>query len=312
MGSIECDDPEAPDPEAVETDPTGRYIRYNDVLGRGAFKTVYRGFDEIDGIEVAWSQIELDCVLQKPQDIERLQSEVHLLKSLKHKNIIKFYNSWVDEKNNNINIITELFTSGSLRQYSKKHKKVDMKAVKGWARQILMGLDYLHSHSPPIIHRDLKCDNIFINGNHGEVRIGDLGLATELLEKRAQTVVGTPAFMAPELYDEDYDELVDVYSFGMCMLEMVTFELPYSECQNPAQIFKKVMDGVRPAALSKVKDPEVKRFIEKCLVAAEERLSAKELLKDPFLQVEIGLCDYPFSCLSLKCDVKNLICIQAL
>lgn len=46
--------------------------------------------------------------------------------------------------------------------------------------------------------------------------------------------------MAPELYEEDYNELVDIYSFGMCMLEMVTFEYPYSECRNPAQIYKKV------------------------------------------------------------------------
>lgn len=52
--------------------------------------------------------------------------------------------------------------------------------------------------------------------------------------------VGTPEFMAPELYEEEYDELVDIYSFGMCMLEMITLEYPYSECKNPAQIYKKV------------------------------------------------------------------------
>lgn len=46
--------------------------------------------------------------------------------------------------------------------------------------------------------------------------------------------------MAPELYEEEYNELVDIYSFGMCMLEMVTFEYPYCECRNPAQIYKKV------------------------------------------------------------------------
>ena len=46
--------------------------------------------------------------------------------------------------------------------------------------------------------------------------------------------------MAPELYEEEYNELVDIYSFGMCMLEMVTFEYPYSECKNAAQIYKKV------------------------------------------------------------------------
>lgn len=53
-------------------------------------------------------------------------------------------------------------------------------------------------------------------------------------------LVGTPEFMAPELYDENYNELVDIYSFGMCMLEMVTSEYPYSECRNSAQIYKKV------------------------------------------------------------------------
>jgi serine/threonine protein kinase len=52
---------------------------------------------------------------------------------------------------------------------------------------------------------------------------------------------GTPEFMAPEVYEEDYNELVDIYSFGMCILEMVTFEYPYSECNHPAQIYKKVV-----------------------------------------------------------------------
>lgn len=58
----------------------------------------------------------IDELLQSPANLERLYSEVHLLKSLKHENIIKFYGSWVDEKMKTINIITELFTSGSLRQ----------------------------------------------------------------------------------------------------------------------------------------------------------------------------------------------------
>uniref|UniRef100_A0A0A9DN06 non-specific serine/threonine protein kinase n=1 Tax=Arundo donax TaxID=35708 RepID=A0A0A9DN06_ARUDO len=48
--------------------------------------------------------------------------------------------------------------------------------------------------------------------------------------------------MAPELYDEEYNELVDIYAFGMCLLELVTFEYPYCECSNAAQIYKKVSD----------------------------------------------------------------------
>uniref|UniRef100_A0ACD5ZK88 Uncharacterized protein n=1 Tax=Avena sativa TaxID=4498 RepID=A0ACD5ZK88_AVESA len=274
---------EPADAEYVEVDPTRRYMRYSEVLGRGAFKTVYKAFDEAEGIEVAWNQVNIDEVMQSPDNLERLYSEVHLLKSLKHENVMKFYNYWVDDQKKTINVITELFTSGSLRHYRRKHPRVDLKAIKNWARQILHGLDYLHSHQPPVIHRDLKCDNIFVNGNHGEVKIGDLGLATVMQTPKARSVIGTPEFMAPELYDENYDELVDIYSFGMCMLEMFTLEYPYCECKNPAQIFKKVSKGVKPAALSKILNPEVKHFIEKCLVPASQRLSAKELLQDPFL-----------------------------
>ncbi|KAE9586514.1 putative protein kinase WNK-NRBP family [Lupinus albus] len=270
----------------MNSDPSSRYVRYDEMLGKGAFKTVYRAFDEVNGIEVAWNHISIEDVLQSPQQLERLYSEVHLLKSLKHENIIKLYDSWVDDKNQTINMITELFTSGNLRQYRKKHKNVDMKAIKNWARQILRGLCYLHSRSPPIIHRDLKCDNIFVNGNDGHVTIGDLGLAIVMQQPAARSVIGTPEFMAPELYDEEYNELVDIYSFGMCMLEMITCEYPYSECKNPAQIYKKVTSGIKPAALSKVNDPEMKRFIEKCLVPASMRLPASELLKHPFLATE--------------------------
>ncbi|XP_058189785.1 serine/threonine-protein kinase WNK8-like [Rhododendron vialii] len=274
------------DAEYVEKDPKGRYVRYNEILGRGAFKTVYKAFDEIDGIEVAWNRVRIDDVLRSPEDLEKLYSEVHLLKSLKHENIIKFYYSWIDDKKKTVNMITELFTSGSLRLYRQKHKSVDMKAIKNWSRQILRGLHYLHSQNPPIIHRDLKCDNIFVNGNHGEIKIGDLGLATVMQQPTAKSVIGTPEFMAPELYEEEYNELVDIYSFGMCMLEMVTFEYPYNECKNPAQIYKKVTSGIKPASLGKVNDPEVKIFIDKCLAPASHRLSAKELLEDPFLQSE--------------------------
>ncbi|KAK8555759.1 hypothetical protein V6N13_069841 [Hibiscus sabdariffa] len=278
----EQDDPDA---EFAEIDPTGRYGRYREVLGRGAFKKVYRAFDELEGIEVAWNQVKVTDLLRNSEDLERLYSEVHLLKTLKHKNIIKFYNSWVDTKNENINFITEIFTSGTLRQYRKKHKHVDLRALKKWSRQILEGLLYLHGHNPPVIHRDLKCDNIFVNGNQGEVKIGDLGLAAILRQARAaHSVIGTPEFMAPELYEEEYNELVDIYAFGMCLLELVTFEYPYVECANAAQIFKKVTSGIKPASLAKVSDPGVKLFIEKCIAKVSQRLSAKELLRDPFLQ----------------------------
>ncbi|XP_024975440.1 probable serine/threonine-protein kinase WNK4 isoform X2 [Cynara cardunculus var. scolymus] len=271
----------------VETDPTGRYGRFKEILGKGSMKIVYKAIDEVLGMEVAWGQVKLNDLLRSPEDLQRLYSEVHLLGTLNHDSIIKFYTSWIDVDRRTFNFITEMFTSGTLKEYRKKYNKVDIRAIKIWARQILSGLIYLHGHDPPVIHRDLKCDNIFVNGHLGKVKIGDLGLAAILRGScRAHTIIGTPEFMAPELYEENYNELVDVYSFGMCILEMLTHEYPYSECTNPAQIYKKVTSGKLPRAFYKVKDLEAQRFIGKCLVNASNRLSAKDLMLDPFLATD--------------------------
>lgn len=142
-----------------------------------------------------------------------------------------------------------------------------------------------------IIHRDLKCDNIFINGNNSEIKIGDLGLSTLMREGQgqAQSVLGTPEFMAPELYDELYDEKVDIYAFGMCVLEMVTSEYPYSECLNAAQIYRKVTQRSKPASLQKIIDEQTKRFIEECLEHDHGiRPSATALLDYGYLQPPFG------------------------
>ncbi|XWS74436.1 hypothetical protein CRYUN_Cryun02cG0216000 [Craigia yunnanensis] len=272
----------------VETDPSGRYGRqFEEILGKGAMKTVYKAIDELLGMEVAWNQVKLNALLRSPEDLQRLYSEVHLLSTLNHDSIIRFHTSWIDVDRKTFNFITEMFTSGSLREYRKKYKRMDIGAIKNWARQILQGLVYLHAYDPPVIHRDLKCDNIFVNGHLGQVKIGDLGLAAILQgSKSAHSVIGTPEFMAPELYEEDYNELVDVYSFGMCVLEMLTSEYPYSECANPAQIYKKVTSGKLPLAFYQIQDLDAQRFIGKCLLNASKRLSAKKLLLDPFLTTD--------------------------
>ncbi|GJU69169.1 probable serine/threonine-protein kinase WNK11 [Tanacetum coccineum] len=151
----------------VEVDPSGRYGRYDEVMGVGAVKNVYRGFDEVEGMDVAWNQIKLKDF--DPSVLRRLSSEITLLQTLKNENIIVSYNFWIDTEHGTLNFITEACVSGNLRDYRKKHKFVSLKALKNWSRQILRGLEHLHTHEPCIIHRDLNCSNIFINGNIGKV-----------------------------------------------------------------------------------------------------------------------------------------------
>uniref|UniRef100_A0A8C5QXX2 Serine/threonine-protein kinase WNK3 n=2 Tax=Leptobrachium leishanense TaxID=445787 RepID=A0A8C5QXX2_9ANUR len=276
--------------KAVATSPSGRFLKFDIELGRGAFKTVFKGLDTDTWVEVAWCELQ-DRKLTKAEQ-QRFKEEAEMLKGLQHPNIVRFYDSWESTLKGKkcIVLVTELMTSGTLKTYLKRFKVMKPKVLRSWCRQILKGLHFLHTRTPPIIHRDLKCDNIFITGPTGSVKIGDLGLATLMRTSFAKSVIGTPEFMAPEMYEEHYDESVDVYAFGMCMLEMATSEYPYSECQNAAQIYRKVTSGIKPASFNKIPDPEVKEIIESCIRQNKsERLSVKELLNHAFFAEDTGL-----------------------
>lgn len=276
--------------EPIGVSPCGRFFKYDKEVGRGSFKTVYHGLDTQTGVAVAWCEL-LEKKLNKTERL-RFREEADMLKKLQHPNIVRFYNYWEGTvaKKKNIVLITELMLSGTLKAYLRRFKRINPKVLKSWCRQILKGLNFLHSRTPPIIHRDLKCDNIFITGTTGSVKIGDLGLATLKNRSFAKSVIGTPEFMAPEMYEEHYDESVDVYAFGMCMLEMATGEYPYSECSGPAQIYKKVVSGVKPQSLEKVTIPEVKDIIESCIKPNKaDRPKVKDLLNHEFFGEDIGL-----------------------
>uniref|UniRef100_A0AAY4D8Y0 non-specific serine/threonine protein kinase n=1 Tax=Denticeps clupeoides TaxID=299321 RepID=A0AAY4D8Y0_9TELE len=284
------EDTEEVETKAVGTSPDGRFLKFDIEIGRGSFKTVYKGLDTETTVEVAWCELQ-DRKLSKSER-QRFKEEAGMLKGLQHPNIVRFYDSWESPSKGRkcIVLVTELMTSGTLKTYLKRFKVMKIKVLRSWCRQILKGLHFLHTRAPPIIHRDLKCDNIFITGPTGSVKIGDLGLATLKRSSFAKSVIGTPEFMAPEMYEEKYDESVDVYAFGMCMLEMATSEYPYSECQNPAQIYRRVTSGVKPGSFDKVAIPEVKEIIEGCIRQnKDERYAIKDLLNHAFFQEETGV-----------------------
>eukprot|EP00064_Thunnus_orientalis_P001711 superscaffoldBa00000119_g1714 len=350
--------------KAVSTSPGGRFLKFDIELGRGSFKTVYKGLDTDTWVEVAWwikhrsdhqvpgrpeerlhyfdfklllaeemiSQAQggrsqqvnkvasdddemstddekyIPKMMKRPvepqpnDDVkkyqdrklskverQRFKEEAEMLKGLQHPNIVRFYDFWESPLKGKkcIVLVTELMTSGTLKTYLKRFKVMKPKVLRSWCRQILKGLHFLHTRTPPIIHRDLKCDNIFITGPTGSVKIGDLGLATLKAASFAKSVI---EFMAPEMYEEHYDEAVDVYAFGMCMLEMATSEYPYSECQNAAQIYRKVTSGVKPASYNKVMDPEIKEIIGECICQKkEERYTIKDLLNHAFFAEDTGV-----------------------
>ena len=200
---------------------------------------MYRAYDLNEGREVAWNQIRISNL--DDSELTRITEEISLLKQLHHPNIINFVSGWFDDEKRECVIITEIFPGGCLKKHLMKIQNPRLKLVKFWIREILKGLRYLHSEvSPPIIHRDIKCENIFIDPSQRTVKIGDLGYSCILKNSYAKSFAGTKEFMAPEVVQGKYTFLADIYSLGMCILEMVTNEKPYKECDNIMIIYENV------------------------------------------------------------------------
>ena len=220
---------------AVERSPQGNYVKFNEILGTGSFKTVYRGQNTNAGSLIAWNEVLLKRYGQRER--KRIMNEVTMLRTLSHPNLISFYGAFVkkdSKEDEKVVFITELMSSGTLKDFCNKYP-IPLKQIKRYCREVLECLQYLHTPSSQpnntsnnqisggaaaaaagpstssstttsaaasasnlskkiVIHRDLKCDNIFMSTSGKGIKIGDLGLATT----DGKSVMGTPEFMAPD------------------------------------------------------------------------------------------------------------------
>ena len=206
------------------------------------------------------------------------------MKNLNHPNIIKYYNGWLDINTKKVYMITEFFSGGTLKKYlNKSIKKPRLRVIKKWIKEILKGLNYLHSKE--IIHRDLKCDNIFIDKINGDVKIGDLGESQFLKNyKFLSKFIGTKGFIAPEVHEGKYNYKADIYSLGMTIIEMLTLEIPYNEYNGILEIYQKEKNNIYPNILYNIENVNIVNFIKLCLNKnINQRPSALELLNNPWL-----------------------------
>lgn len=298
----------------VYTDKQTRYKKTKCILGEGSYKTVTKAIDEEEGKEVAYNEVKIKSYEDETQSVSLFSKEIAILKTVDHPNILKILDYWFNE--DDFIFITEFMTGGSLKDYIQKNGPLSSKLIKKWGKQVLEGLRYLHSLDPPIIHRDIKNDNVFVNTAVGDVKIGDLGLAKEKKYKR-YTIVGTPNFMAREMFEGGgYTEKIDVYAFGMCLVEMATGKTPYIEFKDTTDIYKSVLQGILPKALHMIEDPCLKSLIINCIVPVESRYTASQCLDHHFFHPEIvctGDC-IPKECVAVyplqSCDSMELSVIS--
>jgi len=253
-------------------------------LGKGAFSVVKLGINKKTGEKVAIKVIDKKAASTE-QDAKRLQTEVEILKKVKHPNIVCLKDMF--ETNEKLCLIMELVTGGELfdkivekGQYSEKDASVIVK-------KMLSAVEYLHSIG--IAHRDLKPENLLLKGGNvdTEVMLSDFGLSKIVgVESMMETACGTPYYVAPEVLSATgYDKEVDLWSCGVITyLLLCGFPPFYGETLQEVfeQIMKAEYDFPDPYWTEITK--EAKDLIRKLLVVdAEKRLTATQALQHPWV-----------------------------
>lgn len=257
-------------------DPKGRFVCKGEIKGSGGCKTVYRGYDRVEGREVAWGKVGLQFL--NADGLNAALKEAEIMDGIRHPHMVKLLASWVDDKTSSLHLITELYT-GSLNSYIKLNGKPLPGIVRKWAKHICSALVYLHlGCSEPIAHRDVKCANVFVNNYTGDVALSDMGYFKHMRSARSASVTGTPEFMAPEVLGGRYGHKVDIYLFGMLLIELATLRKPFSKWRTVSHVYMAILGGSLPDELSQVTNPHLKELILACLRPEKQRPNADELL----------------------------------
>ncbi|XP_026328762.1 serine/threonine-protein kinase Nek8-like isoform X2 [Hyposmocoma kahamanoa] len=216
----------------------------------------------------------------KIQDHEQdIANEVKILSSLKHPNIIRFFDCYYND--NHVMISMEYATGGNLAEYMYQRypKLVKQQEILFFLCQILLGVDYIHKKN--IIHRDLKAENILLTGKHGIiVKLGDFGISKMLASaKKTSTVIGTPYYLAPELCEgKPYDTKSDIWSLGCLLYEMCTHRRAFDSETLVGLVKAITSDSVHPINTA-VYDRGLQDLIDSMLsILPDKRPSIKELM----------------------------------
>ncbi|OZC08368.1 kinase domain protein [Onchocerca flexuosa] len=257
-------------------------VTYHKKIGSGSFGTVYLGsyFGKV-------AIKKLNVGEPSPAQLQAFKNEVGVLKKTRHANVLLFM-GWMREPY--LAIVTQWCEGSSLyRQIHVNEPRVDFEisSIIDICKQIAQGMNYLHSRH--IIHRDLKTNNIFLTDD-GTVKIGDFGLATVKTRwsggQQNQQPTGSILWMAPEVIRmqdaNPYTTLSDVYSFGICLFELLSGVLPYSHINSRDQILFMVGRGYLKPDLTKVRHDTPKgllALLEKCIkFCRDERLEFEQVL----------------------------------
>uniref|UniRef100_A0A914BYL5 Raf homolog serine/threonine-protein kinase n=1 Tax=Acrobeloides nanus TaxID=290746 RepID=A0A914BYL5_9BILA len=246
-------------------------VVYHRKIGSGSFGTVFKG-TYFGNVAIK----KLNVGNPGPALLKAFKNEVAVLKNTRHGNVLNFM-GWIREPE--LAIVTQWCEGSSLyRHIHVMEPRVDFEimTVLEIYKQISHGMSYLHSKN--IIHRDLKTNNIFLTDDN-TVKIGDFGLATVKTRwsagQQSQQPTGSILWMAPEVIRKrEYTTLSDVYSYGICLYEILSGLLPYDDIKNRDQIIFMVGIGkLHPnyKHLRQDTPKTLRHLLERCILFMSEK-----------------------------------------
>ncbi len=244
------------------------YIK-GEKIGKGGFSTCYKLYNVQDKKIYAAKEI-----IKNKSSYDRIKNEIDIYEYLKHDNIVNQKEHFI--YNDTQYLIFEFCENRDLSHLIDKRKKLKEIEVQYYITQLIQALIHLHDRN--IVHRDLKLGNIFLTGKM-ELKLGDFGLAKKLSfrDEKISEMVGTPAYMAPEILEnKGYSLEVDIWSLGVIMYYLIIGKLPFNK-QNQEDI--KRVSFPKKAIISRA----AKSLIEQILVKdPKERPSLKQILRHDF------------------------------
>lgn len=240
-------------------------------LGKGAYGEVYKAM--VAGRFMAVKKIPLD-LSHAPKAAEReitaLLLEINTLKRLKHPRIVRYHGCIRQDIDDDpaLLIFLEFMPSGSIKGVLDKFGAYGPGLARKYTRQILEGLDYLHSQR--IVHRDVKGANILIDVQ-GDAKLADFGACREMQELQStvtggmKSIQGSIFWMAPEVMKYKAGRRSDIWSLGCTVIEMLTAAPPWPNLREPrlsvTQTLKRIVDGTDTPPLPEKVHPDCRNFL---------------------------------------------------
>ena len=237
-------------------------------IGRGGMGIVYKGRDKRLKRPVAIKLLPPELAFRS-EIRQRFLREAEMAAQLSHPHIVPIYS--VDEREGLVYFVMALVEGENLGTRIQRQGPIAPDEARRILREVGDALAYAHSQNT--VHRDIKPDNILIDGQTGRTMVTDFGIARAVSEGAEQKLtgtgiaIGTPAFMSPEQSagDRDIDGRTDLYSLGIVAYQMLCGDLPFNATSTPALLVKHLSERPTPIGQRANVPPDLARAVMLCL-----------------------------------------------